>query len=491
MDDDTNKPEDPQDHPVPVVSDETHSNREGNARSTGGSRADRRNDLFPELTVIRAPVGVLKMSERRIRRESRKQIENLKSSLQRYGFRLPILVDAEMQLIDGHARLKAACELGAEDIPCIIVDDLPAEELRRLTLSLNRLQEVGEWDDEALRLEVGELIELDGDFDFPGFELPELEAMLFAGDNVTEADPADDLSAYSEMSEPPVSRVGDLWILGDHRVLNGDARDNKPAGEAFADMVFADPPYNVPIAGHVRGRGGNYQEFPEASGEMNSAEFTKFLVETLGASAACVKPGGVMYVCMDWRHIREMQSALVNLGLEILNICVWVKSNAGMGSLYRSQHELIFVARKPGAQHLNNVQLGRFGRNRTNVWNYAGATGGRTDADDDFDCHPTAKPIRMVCDAILDVSAPGDIVHDPFLGGGTTLLAAERTRRRCYASELDPRYVDVAIRRWQNMTGQSAILASSHRSFDDIRKDRKQASETGNPVITTAPEQED
>lgn len=447
--------------------------------------AQLRNDLFPNLVVVSVPIGVLMPSKHRARKLSRKHLEELKRSMERYGNRLPILVDRNMSVIDGHARLKAARELGAEDVPCFIVDDLPGSEIRRLALSLNKLQEGGEWDDDALRLEVGELIELDGDYELPGFELPELEAMLFAGNDVADVDPADDVSVYDDISSPPVSTPGDLWFLNKHRIFNGDARENKPVGTAFAHMVFADPPYNVRVNGHVRGRGGKYREFDEACGEKSPAEFTKFLVETLGSSAACVKPGGVLFICMDWRHVGELQSALTQLGLELLNICVWVKSNAGMGSLYRSQHELVFVTRKPGAQHLNNVQLGRFGRNRTNVWNYAGATGGRTDADDDFDVHPTVKPIRMVCDAILDVSKPEDIVHDPFLGSGTTLLAAERTERWCYGSELDPHYVDITIRRWQDMTGQSAIHAKSGRSFDDILQAQEVVPNTDNPVIIT------
>ncbi len=191
-------------------------------------------------------------------------------------------------------------------------------------------------------------------------------------------------------------------------------------------------------------------------------------MDTLGNAAAMIKPGGVLFACMDWRHVGEMTEALNALGLELLNICVWVKTNPGMGSLYRSQHELVFVARRPGAGHQNNVQLGKHGRNRSNVWRYAGATGGTADADDDFNRHPTVKPIRLVMDALLDVTGPSDLVLDPFLGSGTTLLAAERTRRRCIGVEIEPRYVDLGIRRWQEMTGGQAIHAESGASFDSV-----------------------
>lgn len=223
------------------------------------------------------------------------------------------------------------------------------------------------------------------------------------------------------------------------------------------DVVWTDPPYNVKISGHVRGSGQGFAEFAEASGEMSPAKFKAFLVETLGHATNRLKHGGVIFSCIDWRHITDMLAALADLGLELLNICVWVKSNPGMGSLYRSHHELVCVAKKPGAPHRNNVALGVHGRNRSNVWSYAGATGGKADGDDDFSVHPTGKPLRMVRDSLLDVSLPGEVVLDPFLGSGTTLLAAERSRRRCVGIEIDPAYVDLAIRRWQDMTGDQAV----------------------------------
>ena len=272
-----------------------------------------------------------------------------------------------------------------------------------------------------------------------------------------------------------MSRAGDTFILGDHVIHCGSARD----GDALATLVengpvsvvLSDHPFNVPINGHVRNPSGGFAEFAEASGEMTRSEFVDFLTETTGHAADVLKPGGILFLCMDWRHVGEMTETLEALGLPLLNICVWVKSNPGMGSLYRSQHELVFVAKKPGGPHCNNVELGRHGRNRSNVWHYAGKTGGPRDADDDFDAHPTVKPIRLVMDALLDVSAPGDVVLDPFLGSGTTLLAAERTRRRCIGVEIEPRYVDVAIRRWQAMTGRTAWHATSGTSFNDLARE--------------------
>jgi DNA modification methylase len=347
-------------------------------------------------------------------------------------------------------------------------------ELRRLALSLNKLQETGGWDLEALHLEINEIIEIDGDYEIPGFSLPEIEAIRFGNTKAGEVDTADDLSGLGHQDALPVSKPGDLWVLGDHRLLCGSARDAIGLAAVLdgqvADAVFTDQPYNLKINGHVRDASGGFAEFAEASGEMSRDTFIAFLSETLGNVAVLVKPGGILFACMDWRHVDQMTEALTALKLELLNICVWVKSYPGMGSLYRSQHEFVFVARKQGASHLNNIQLGKYGRNRSNVWHYPGATGGSVDSDDNFAVHPTVKPIRMVMDAILDVTAPNDLVIDPFLGSGTTMLAAERTRRRCIGVEIEPAYVDLAIRRWQAMTGGQAVHTETDFTFDELEQ---------------------
>jgi DNA modification methylase len=230
-------------------------------------------------------------------------------------------------------------------------------------------------------------------------------------------------------------------------------------------MVFTDPPFNLPISHHVRTTDA-FEEFAEASGEMSRSEFIDFLVATLGVAASFLAPGGLLYAFMDWRHIGEMTAALEHIGLELINLCVWAKPNGGMGSLYRSRHELVFVTKVPGAPHRNNVELGKHGRYRTNVWEYTGATGGVKSEEDDFTVHPTVKPVGLVADAILDVTALGETVLDPFLGSGTTLLAAERTRRKCLGVEISPAYVDVAIRRWQDMTGLEAVQVETGETFN-------------------------
>ena len=232
-------------------------------------------------------------------------------------------------------------------------------------------------------------------------------------------------------------------------------------------MVFTDPPYNVPIDGHVSGLGSvKHREFAMASGEMSETEFTKFLTDVLGNLAKFSADGAIHYVCMDWAHLRELLNAGHAVYDELKNICVWAKTNGGMGSLYRSQHEMVAVFKSGTAPHINNVELGRHGRYRTNVWTYAGMNTFGAERDEALAMHPTVKPVALVEDAVLDCSDRNGVVVDAFLGSGTTLIAAESAGRRCFGLELDPEYVDLIIRRWQKMTGESAVHAESGLSFD-------------------------
>ena len=443
------------------------------------------NDLFRHFALVWIAVNIIDAAPRRVRRALKSQDEAVLRAIEQFGFRIPILVKSKpggerYEVIDGHTRLAAARRLNAEKVPCIVVNDLSDVDIRRLALSLNKLQETGEWDADALRLEINDIIEISGDVQIPGFEVPEIEAIRFGGEEMAKADPADEFAGHISNSTQPVTRPGDIWCLGDHLIYCASARDAVALAALLegnvADAVFTDPPYNVKINGNVRDASGGFAEFAEASGEMSREAFIAFLFETLGNVVTLLRPGGVIFACMDWRHIGEMTDALSALKLDLLNVCVWVKSAAGMGSLYRSQHEFVFVARRGGGNHQNNVQLGKYGRNRSNVWHYAGATGGAKDADDAFDAHPTVKPIRMVMEALLDVTNPGGLVLDPFLGSGTTLLAAERTGRRCIGVEIDPVYVDVAIRRWQEMTGSEAVLAQPGEAFSATAQDAGSAS---------------
>jgi DNA modification methylase len=223
--------------------------------------------------------------------------------------------------------------------------------------------------------------------------------------------------------------------------------------------VFTDPPYNVKINGNAAGHGKtSYREFAMAVGEMSEPQFIGFLTSVLSNARANVVSGAIIYTCMDWRHIREILAAARASSIDLVNLCVWVKPNGRLGSFYKSRHELVFVFKNGEEPHQNNIQLGRFGRNRTNVWNYSPSnTLRRKGALADAESHPTVKPVLLVSDAILDCTKQNDIVLDPFLGSGTTLLAAERTGRRCFGVELDPLYVDTAIERWQKITGRKAL----------------------------------
>jgi DNA modification methylase len=239
-------------------------------------------------------------------------------------------------------------------------------------------------------------------------------------------------------------------------------------------MVFADPPYNDPIDGYVAGFGQvHHPEFAMASGEMSELEFTDFLTNVLTQLASHSADGSLQFICMDWRHSGELIAAARSVYAEFKNLCVWVKDNAGQGSLYRSQHELVFVFKHGKRSHRNNIQLGQYGRYRTNVWQYrrVNSLSRSTNEGNLSNLHPTIKPVDLVADAILDCTARGDVVLDPFLGSGTTVIAAERTGRACYGIELDPHYVDTIVRRWQAFTGGFAYHLSNGRSFNELEKE--------------------
>lgn len=322
----------------------------------------------------------------------------------------------------------------------------------RLRIADNKIALNAGWDLEILKLELSELATLDVDIDptLTGFSTGEIDVIL-----ASPADPDDEV--IPPVPATPRTKPGDIWILGDHRVGCGDGRDaeflQRVIGNgALVDSAFLDPPYNVRIGGHAVSA-GSHREFAMASGEMSEAEFRSFLADTLGAAARFSRDGAVHFVCMDWRHIDSVSAVGSTVYSAQLNLCIWNKSNAGMGSLYRSKHELVFVYRVGMAPPLNMVELGRYGRNRTNVWDYASVNSLRGSRREDLALHPTVKPTGLVADAIQDVTRRGDLVLDLFLGSGTTLMAAERSGRRFRGLDIDPAYVDVAIERWSARTG--------------------------------------
>ncbi len=443
-----------------------------------------RNDLLPEVMVKTVPISELVSARHPVRKPSKNQLARVARSIRSVGFCNPPLIYKDGEIIDGHIRVEAAKFLGLKEIPCIIAEDLSEEEIIIVRIAVNRIQERGEWDEQALKLELAFLLEFEPDLTVTGFDAPEIDRILVLDDlGPDETDPLDKLGNLPAPDAVAVTRTGDLWHLGGHLVLCGNARsiDDVLAilGDRTAAAVFTDHPFNLSVQKDISVGAGKFAEFAEASGEMSAAEYEDFLTITTGNMAKALKPGGVLFLCIDWRHAEVLMRVLRILGLELVNLCVWAKNKPGMGSLYRSQHELLLVAKRPGAPHLNNVKLGIHGRNRSNVWRYAGATGGRKSEEDDFSVHPTVKPVRLVRDALLDVTAMGEVVLDPFLGSGTTVLAAELSKRVCAGIEISPAYVDVAIARWETLTGLAAIHQETGLTFAELRHVRGMSDGTG------------
>jgi DNA modification methylase len=416
------------------------------------------------------------------RRHPEKQIIKLMASISEFGFMVPVLVDSDGVIMTGEARIEAARRLGMEVVPVIIADHLTKAQVKAYRLADNRIAELATWDEKVLAIEFAEILEMDElAIDVLGWETAQIDNILFGIPTETgvQSDPADEIGKPPAM---PVTEIGDLWQLGKHRLLCGSSLDEVAwkllmRGKT-AKMAFVDPPYNVPVSGHVCGLGKvQHAEFAMASGEMSRAEFTAFLAVFLKNLTANIGDGGIIDICIDWRHLGELLAAIEETGLSLINMCVWNKSNGGMGSLYRSKHELVLIAKKGSAPHINNVELGKHGRYRTNVWDYAGINSFGVNRMTDLADHPTVKPLAMVADAIRDVTRPGDIVLDAFVGSGTTLLAAERTHRIGYAIEIDPGYVDVAVARWEKMSGKAAILDGTGERFADVAARRAQAAE--------------
>lgn len=437
-----------------------------------------------QLQTVFAPIASIKPNPRNARTHAKKQVKQLASSILAFRYCAPIVVDEDSVIINGHGRYLAAQQLALREVPVIRLTGLTQAQKLALALADNKIAANAGWDREQLAKTLAELgaplEDIGLNIEITGFSAAEADMLL--GDLVdSEHEPADDIPALKETA---VSRRGNVWILGKHRLLYGDAREEGDwqalmQGQCGA-AVITDPPYNVPIKSVV-GRGKTrHREFAAASGEMSGAQFTEFLTTTARNCAAHTADGSVHYFFMDWRHHHELSEAGRAVYDELLNIVVWDKTNAGQGSFYRSQHELIFVYRNGTAPHRNNVELGRHGRNRSNVWRYAGVNTFRAGRMDDLAVHPTVKPVAMVADAIRDCTKRGDIVIDAFMGSGTTILAAERVGRRAFGIEIDPLYVDVAVRRWQAFTGQDAILEATGQTFDEVATSR------GEPVARRA-----
>jgi DNA modification methylase len=445
---------------------------------------------FSQKQLVYRRLSDLRPYARNARTHSRRQVAQVAESIRQFGFTNPVLVSGEGEIIAGHGRVEAARLLGLAEVPTLALDHLTPEQRRAYVLADNKLALNAGWDQELLATELQGLIDLGFEVELTGFSTVEIDLVLEqAGESraalpgaADAAEPADD--AIPAALPHAVTRPGDLWQLGRHRLLCGEARQAESyarlLGEERVDLVFTDPPYNVRIDGHVSGLGAvKHREFAFASGEMSQEQFTSFLAESLGAMARLCRDGAIAFVCMDWRHMRELLAAGHAVFSELKNLCVWNKTNGGMGAFYRSKHELVFVWKVGTAPHTNTFGLGDTGRYRTNVWDYAGISSMSATRADELEMHPTVKPVALVADAIRDCSRRGEIVLDGFGGSGSTLIAAEKTGRVARLIEIDPGYCDTILRRFQAYTGKQPVLLSNvgepgpaPSTFEDIAEAR-------------------
>jgi DNA modification methylase len=430
------------------------------------------------LAVEMVNLSALRPYSGNARRHSRAQIKQIAKSIETFGFTNPILVSDELEILAGHGRAAAAQLIGIAKVPVVRLSDLSPMERKAYVLADNKLALNAGWDREVLAIELQGLIDLGFDVETTGFALGEIEVVL---EEAAESDPNEPSESTEDeipaVRDEAVCRAGDMWRAGRHRLVCGDARD-KDAYEALlgierVDLIFTDPPYNVPIDGHVCGLGRiRHREFAMGVGEMSSSEFRTFLEETLGPAAERCRDGAIAFVCMDWRHGEELIAAGRAVFAELKNLCVWNKSNAGMGTFYRSKHELIFVFKKGTAPHVNTFGLGETGRPRSNVWDYPGVSSIGPRRMEELAMRPTVKPTRLVADAIKDCSRRGELVLDPFGGSGTTLIAAEKTGRSARLIEFDPAYCDTILRRFERVTGKQATLLETGEGFEDVEQRR-------------------
>lgn len=428
--------------------------------------------VHADIRVIHVNPTQLKPYEHNARTHSKKQVGQIADSIRQFGFNNPVLVDKDNIIIAGHGRVQAAIKLGLESVPTLQIGHLSDAQKRAYILADNRLAEKAGWDKAMLAIEFQYLdtLELDFNLDITGFDAPEIDLLLQG-----EEEPDDDDRNIPPLPANPITQLGDLWQLGDHLIYCGNSLEKESYERLMATdkaaMVFTDPPYNVPINGHVSGNGRvKHEEFAMASGEMSEAQFVTFLRQACQHMMDFSSDGSLHFIFMDWRHIRELLEAGSAIYQELKNICVWNKNRGGMGSLYRSKHEMAAVFKHGSQPHINNIKLGRHGRNRTNVWDYPAVNPSTQGPDSELAMHPTVKPIRMIADAMLDCSNRGDIILDPFGGSGSTLMAAQKTKRKARLIELDAGYVDTTILRWQRKTRMEAIHIESGQTFAERRK---------------------
>ena len=430
--------------------------------------------LPADLQIEYRSPGSLKPYARNARTHSRKQVRQIADCITTFGFSVPVLIDKDDMILAGHGRIEAAKLLKLDRVPCVRLESMTSEQRKRaFILADNKVAANAGWDEDLLAEELKALSEaiLDFDIETTGFSIAEIDGFIEGFEPEEPGDPRDDkLPALNENSGR--CHIGDVWQLGRHRLICGDALDPRVietlmSGEK-ARMIFSDPPFNVPVDGHIGGAGKTkHREFAMASGEMTSAEFTEFLTRAFANLADNSVDGSIHFLCMDWRHMTEMLAAGNAAYTELKNLIVWAKNNGGMGTFYRSRHELIFAFKHGDAPHINTFELGQHGRYRTNVWEHAGVNTFKAGRMDELTQHPTAKPVQMIADAIKDCSGRGDIVLDIFGGSGSTLIAAEKTGRRGFLCEIDPIYCDRIIRRWEKFAKDDAVQLRSGSEFKE------------------------
>ena len=430
----------------------------------------------PELDLAITYVPLLSLSEysNNPRTHSPEQIQQVAESIKAFGFISPIIVDPAGEVIAGHGRRAAAKLLVLKHVPVVCLDHLSDAQKKALRIADNRLAELAGRVKNRLAIEFSSLVEMGAECDLnfeleiTGFSYAAIDRTIEAAKKGKASDPDDDFESGG--TDRPVSRLGDRWLLDDHAIICGDARDHEDhervMGGQLAQTAMSDPPYNVKGDGHISGHGKIvHPDFIMAAGEMTEAQFTWFLTDFLRAVLNSLVQGAVLFLFMDWRDQREVLDAARSAGLTPLNFCVWDKGTGGMGSLYRSQHELVYVFKKGNARHKNRVEIGMHGCTRTKVWNYPGLASFGRGRLEQLAYHPTPKNCAMIADAIRDVSDRNDKVIDPFSGSGTTIIAAAKTRRCARVIELDPKYVDVSVRRWEDWSGKEARRADPGLTF--------------------------
>ena len=420
----------------------------------------------------------VQVPRRALKKHGQAHIKKLAAGMDRSGNNVPLLVDEHLGLVSGYARLEAAKLLGLAQVPVIRIAHLSEEQLQLFRIFENKIAQESQFDEEALNLTFSELRLIDPELELTdsGFSIGEIDAI--AGRERTKA-----LNDLDDVTEPdadyvPVSREGDLWQCGPHRIRCGDSSDPAVIEElvdgAPIQQIVVDPPYNLPTKAFSKS--GLHGNFAQGAGEMNNEAFVRFLQRFLLAAQPHLADGALIYAFMDWKHILELILAARGLQLEYKQLLVWAKASPGMGAFYRSSHELVGVFKYGRGPHRNNIQLGVYGRNRSNVLSYPGVmgSGGRKKA---VAMHPSVKNVALIADLILDASAPGEAILDSFGGSGTTLIAAHKVGRIAYLCELSPAFVDTAVRRFEALGEGPAIMSHTGQTFAQVAAERSSSEE--------------